>query len=114
MGTMLSWSSRRCVLSYPGGPVRNHNRLAQCKGVPDTGQKCTGHDQLLSLQLSAHAQAAFLTELAVQSPSVHTDPGFPAWCLKRAIRLNDLVRAEQQGPPPDKIIVVYVYHKVGQ
>lgn len=86
--------------------------IGQCKGVSETGQKCGGHEHLLPLQLSSHAQAAFLTELAVQTPPVHKDAGFPAWCLKRAIRLNDVVRAEQQGAVPDKVIVVYVYYVV--
>ncbi|KAI0711791.1 hypothetical protein C8T65DRAFT_739449 [Cerioporus squamosus] len=96
-----------------GGGNGNNVILVIQKGVSETGQKCGGHEHLLPLQLSSHAQAAFLTELAVQTPPVHKDAGFPAWCLKRAIRLNDVVRAEQQGAVPDKVIVVYVYYVAG-
>lgn len=61
------------------------------------------------MQLGAHTQAAFLTELAVQKPPVHADPGFAPWCLKRAIRLNDLARDEEQHGMQVKLVTVFLY-----
>lgn len=43
---------------------------------------------------------------------MHVDPGFARWCLKRAVRLNDVARLEEQTGAQEKLVGVYVYRTV--